>query len=103
MYVILSPFQIKREHRDEFIESIIEDAKSSVANEEGCLRFDVIQDSNHMDRVWLYEVYKNETAFNAHKASIHFKKVSPVLAKARDQGPPGAGMGSSIIWSSDLS
>ncbi|SVB32907.1 uncharacterized protein METZ01_LOCUS185761, partial [marine metagenome] len=55
MYVILSPFQIKREHRAEFIESIIEDAKSSVANEEGCLRFDVIQDANHMDRVWLYE------------------------------------------------
>ena len=76
MYVILSPFQIKREHRDEFIASIIEDAKSSVENETGCLRFDVIQDANHMDRVWLYEVYKDETAFNEHKSSPHFKKVS---------------------------
>ena len=102
MYVILSPFQIKREHRDEFNASIIEDAKSSVENETGCLRFDVIQDANHMDRVWLYEVYKDETAFNEHKSSPHFKKVSPILAKARDQGPPGAGMGSTIIWSSDL-
>ena len=102
MYVILSPFQIKREHREEFIASIIEDAKSSVENEIGCLRFDVIHDSNHMDRVWLYEVYTDENAFNAHKSSAHFKKVSPILTKARDQGPPGAGMGSTIIWSSDL-
>ena len=42
---------------------------------------DVIQDANHMDRVWLYEVYKDKAAFDAHVQTPHFKKVAPVLEK----------------------
>ncbi len=101
MYVILSPIQIKREHREEFMKAIVEDAQMSVKNEPGCLRFDIVQDANHMDRVWLYEVYKDKAAFDAHLQAPHFKKVGPILEKARDQGPAGAGRGSYTIWPSD--
>ena len=45
MYVIIAPIQIKDGHKDEFIEALLEDARGSVNDEPGCLRFDVIQDS----------------------------------------------------------
>ena len=57
MFVIIAPIQIKEGHRDAFVESMIDDAKGSVENEPGCLRFDVIQDGADPNRIWLYEVY----------------------------------------------
>ena len=36
------------------------DAKGSVNNEPGCLRFDVIQEGADPNRIWLYEVYVDE-------------------------------------------
>jgi autoinducer 2-degrading protein len=38
----------------------------AVVDEPGCLRFDVIQDANDANRIWFYEVYKDEAAFQAH-------------------------------------
>lgn len=101
MYVILSPVQIKRDHREEFIQAIIEDARDSVEKEPDCLRFDVIQDSAHMDRIWLYEVYTDEAAFKRHLETPHLKKLSSIMDRARDQGPSGAGRGSYNIWPTD--
>ena len=46
MYVILAPVKITEGHREEFIEAMLEDARGSVNDEPGCLRFDVIQDGN---------------------------------------------------------
>ena len=63
MYVIIAPIQIKEGHKDAFVEAMIDDAKGSVANEPGCLRFDVIQDGADPNRIWLYEVYTDEAAF----------------------------------------
>ena len=45
MYVIIAPIQIKAGFKEQFIAAVTEDARSSVANEPGCLRFDVIQDA----------------------------------------------------------
>ena len=52
MFVIIAPIQIKEGHRDAFVEAMIDDAKGSVANEPGCLRFDVIQDGSDPNRIW---------------------------------------------------
>jgi (4S)-4-hydroxy-5-phosphonooxypentane-2,3-dione isomerase len=46
MYVIIAPIQLKQGYKEQFIESVTEDARSSVRDEPGCLRFDVIQDAN---------------------------------------------------------
>ena len=45
MYIIVAPIQIKEGHKDEFIEALLEDAKGSVNDEPGCLRFDIVQDA----------------------------------------------------------
>jgi len=46
MYIIVAPIQIKDGHKDEFIAALLDDAKGSVNDEPGCLRFDVVQDAH---------------------------------------------------------
>ena len=96
-----APAPRKRALREELSEAIKEGARDSVQKGKGGLRFDVIQDASHMDRFWLYEVYKDEAAFKAHMETPHLKKLLPLLDKARDQGPAGAGRGSYNIWPPD--
>jgi quinol monooxygenase YgiN len=43
-----------------------------VANEPGCLRFDIIQDNADPNRFYFYEVYVDEAAFNAHLTQPHY-------------------------------
>ena len=101
MYVIIVPIQIKEGYKDAFIEAMLDDAKGSVNDEPGCLRFDVIQDGVDPNRIWLYEVYEDETAFQAHRQAPHFIKWRNTVKDWSDQGPNGAGMGSSNIWPTD--
>ena len=72
MYVIVVPIQIKPEFKEQYISGLIENAQGAINNEPGCLRFDLIQDANDSNRVWLYEVYTDESAFQAHLKSPHF-------------------------------
>ena len=73
MYIIVAPIQIKPGFRDRFVEEMVLDAKGSVENEPGCLRFDVVQDGDDPNRIWLYEVYKGRGGFRgAHEgAALH--------------------------------
>jgi autoinducer 2-degrading protein len=74
MLALLVAIKIKPGHRDAFVEALMDDAKGSVNNEPGCLRFDVLQDDANPDRIYLYEVYKDEKALEAHREAPHFKK-----------------------------
>ncbi len=101
MYVIIAPIQVKEGCKDQFMEAIIEDAKGSVNDEPGCLRFDVIQDSGDENRIWLYEVYQDEDAFHAHTQAPHFIKFRDATADIRVEGIQGAARGSSNVWPTD--
>ena len=101
MYVIIAPIQIKAGFKDQFVEVVVEDARSSVANEPGCLRFDVIQDANDANRIWLYEAYKDEEAFQAHLQAPHLLKFRETTKDWRTEGLQGAGRGSTNIWPPD--
>jgi autoinducer 2-degrading protein len=102
MYVIIAPIQIKEGYKDRFIEEMISDARGSVNDEPGCLRFDIIQDASDPNRIWLYEVYKDQTAFEAHIKAPHFIKWRDAVKDWSDQGPAvGAGRGAYNIWPPD--
>lgn len=90
MYIIVAPIQIKPGFRDRFVEEMILDAKGSVENEAGCLRFDVVQDGDDPNRIWLYEVYKDEAAFEEHTKAPHFIRWRDATAEWREDGPTGA-------------
>ena len=101
MYIIIASIQIKEGHKAEFIEAMLDDAKGSVNDEPGCLRFDVVQDAEDPNRIWLYEVYKDEAAFQAHTQAPHFVKWRETVADWRDEGIQGAARGSNNIWPPD--
>ena len=51
----------------------MENASESI-KEPGCRRFDVLYLDSDPYHVFLVEVYDNEAAFKAHRASEHFEK-----------------------------
>ena len=102
MYVIVVPIQIKPEFKEQYISGLIENAQGAINNEPGCLRFDLIQDANDSNRVWLYEVYTDESAFQAHLKSPHFLKLQAASSDWKAQGTlQGAGLGAYAIWPPD--
>ena len=102
MYVIIAPLQVKEAHRDEFVAGLKVNASGAVHDEPGCLRFDVIQDATDHNRIWVYEVYKDEDAFKAHTEAPHYLKFRKMSDGWRDEGGlQGAGRGASNIWPPD--
>ena len=101
MYVIINPIQVKPGYKDEFIRAMLDDARGSVNDEPGCVRFDVIQDAADTNRIWLYEVFKDEAAFQAHTRMPHLTKWRETAEGWYDVAPHGAARGSYNIWPSD--
>jgi autoinducer 2-degrading protein len=73
MLALLVTIKIKPGYRDAFVESLLDDASGSVTDEPGCLRFDVLQDNADPNRIFLYEVYRDEQALEAHRQAPHFQ------------------------------
>jgi len=102
MYVIIAPIQIKDGFKEQYIDAMVKNANSALKGEPGCLRFEVIQDADDANRIWLYEVYRDEAAFQAHTQSPHLIKFRDASANWREQGRlQGAGSGASNIFPSD--
>ena len=74
MRALVVTIQIKPGHKDAFMEAMLDDARGSVQNEAGCLRFDVVQDLEDPDRIHLYEVYRDDAAIEAHRQAPHYLK-----------------------------
>ena len=72
MFVVTVTFEAYPERAAAFLARIQRQAADSLANEEGCHRFDVCIDPAQPERVFLYEVYAHAAAFEAHVATAHF-------------------------------
>ena len=72
MKVLLVTIKIKPEHRDAFMEAMMDDARGSNNDEPGCLRFDVLQDEEDPDTIHLYEAYLDQAALEAHRQAPHY-------------------------------
>ena len=71
-YVVVVDLLIKPEHAEAFLPLILENAASSLAQEPGCLVFDVCQADDNATKFLLYEVYVDEAAFQRHLKTDHF-------------------------------
>lgn len=71
MYALFVTIQIQPEHREAFLESMLDDARGSVNDEPGCFRFDVLQDPQDPNKIYLYEIYRDRAAFEAHLQAPH--------------------------------
>ena len=74
MFSIFVTINVKEEHLDEFTQASFGDAQGSVRDEPGCFRFDINEGADVPTRFYLYEVYRDEEAFQAHLEAPHFKK-----------------------------
>ena len=73
MYVITVDFTLHTQHIDAFMGLMLKNARVSRETERGCSRFEVCRDPARPECVFLYEVYKDRAAFEAHLAAAHFK------------------------------
>ncbi|MEX0761045.1 MAG: putative quinol monooxygenase [Dehalococcoidia bacterium] len=74
LHVIHAPLPIKADKVDDFIAAVKLDGIGSTHEEPGCLRFDVYQNIEKPDELYLYEVYVNQPAFEYHTKTPHIAK-----------------------------
>ena len=85
MRAIWVKIRIKPADRERFLEAIEVDALGSERDEPGCLRLDLLQDVQDENLSYLYEVFTDEAAMEAHRATTHFaawRAVADALERA---------------------
>jgi quinol monooxygenase YgiN len=65
---------MKAEYREQFIKEMWADAIGSEKKEPGCLMFNIVHDNADPNILYLFEVYKDDKAVEAHKKMPHFVK-----------------------------
>ncbi len=73
MYVVTVEFTIAPAQWSAFVPLMLENATRSREDEPGCRQFDVCTEAAKPHVVYLYELYDDRAAFDAHLASAHFK------------------------------
>ncbi len=102
MYVIIAPIQVKEGAKEQVLEALVPNARAAAETEPGCLRFDVIQDAGDPNRLWVYEIYVDEDAFNYHTQTAHYLKAIETIGPNRAEGDrQGAARGSVNVWPPD--
>ncbi len=76
LQVLVVDFRIKPPHVADFATAIGANARSSLADEPGCRRFDVCRDPTDPQAFFLYELYDDEAALQAHLQSPHFRQMN---------------------------
>ena len=80
MIALFVSFWIRPDTRDRFVAALEEQARTSLAEESGCVRFDVCVDVDDPNHFLLYEIYADEEAFTSHRQTSHFARWSEVKA-----------------------
>ena len=76
MFIVAVEFIIKEEHVDAFRKRVLQQAADSLENEVACHQFDVCVDPESPSKFFLYEVYDDAAAFDAHRKMDYFADFS---------------------------
>jgi len=86
MYIVVVHSHIQAEHLEKFREVTLENAEAS-RSEEGCVRFDVLQQADDETRFTFIEMFVSEEAGAIHRETSHFKKwleeATPLMVEPR--------------------
>ncbi len=72
-YIVTVEFDVDPARFAAFMPLMVENAETSKRDETGCRHFDVCRPRDVANRVFLYEIYDDEAAFQRHLQSGHFK------------------------------
>ncbi|MBT2786359.1 putative quinol monooxygenase [Halomonas sp. SpR1] len=71
-FVVIAEFEVAAANLDAFLAAARQDATCSLADEPGCLQFDInVDESSPSSNVVFYEVYRSKEAFDAHLETPH--------------------------------
>ena len=79
LYVNAVDLDIVPAERDKYLAAIKENGAAAI-REPGCRQFDILVLASDPNHIFLYEVYENEAAFQAHRQTEHFKKYAALTA-----------------------
>jgi (4S)-4-hydroxy-5-phosphonooxypentane-2,3-dione isomerase len=82
MHIVLVVVTIRPDMQAEFERALLHNARESVANDQGCRRFDVSQDVSDSTRWILHEVYDGPEAHAKHRQSPHFLAYDEIAQRA---------------------
>ena len=80
MFVVTVHFTIDPERSDDFMALMLENAARSRRDEPSCRQFDVCIDDARPGSVFLYELYDDAAAFDAHLAAPHYTAFAAATA-----------------------
>ncbi|GIE28729.1 antibiotic biosynthesis monooxygenase [Actinoplanes italicus] len=73
MFTVIVTVDVRPDRVGEFLEGITANARASLRDEPGCLRFDVHRVDDQPHRFLLHEIYTGEQAFyRAHREAPHY-------------------------------
>jgi len=72
MQALIVEFRIKPDFIEAFAVAIVDNARASRGAEPGCRQFDVCRDPADASLFFLYELYDDDAAIQAHLESAHF-------------------------------
>ena len=102
MFAIVGLCRVKPDKIEEFKEVVLDDARHSVLDEPGCLRFDVVQEDEDPTKFWLHEVYRDRAAFDHHLTTPHYHRWREAT-KDLFAEPADVSIGHSIFLSEEAS
>jgi (4S)-4-hydroxy-5-phosphonooxypentane-2,3-dione isomerase len=80
MLALVVEFRIKPAHVAAFEQAIIENARASRETEPGCRQFDVCRDPADAGVFFLYELYDDDAAIQAHLQTPHYLQMNQLTA-----------------------
>ncbi len=80
MQVLVVDFRIKPERIADFEAAMLDNARVSRETEPGCRQFDVCRSAAEPSQFFLYELYDDEAAVQAHLQSAHFLRMNALTA-----------------------
>jgi autoinducer 2-degrading protein len=82
MFTVVVALAVRPERLDQFVSGVRANARASLRDEPGCLRFDVHQNAADPTRFVLHEIYADEDAFRiAHRSAPHYAAWQQVAAQ----------------------
>nr|MDT0659756.1 putative quinol monooxygenase [Micromonospora sp. DSM 115978] len=74
MFTVVVTLDVQPDQVDAFLTAIADNARATLREEPGCLRFDVHRRVNDPYQFVLYEIYRDEDAFyHEHRATPHYQ------------------------------
>jgi quinol monooxygenase YgiN len=86
-FALLVELQVNPGEREAFLARARQHRDAVLKNEPGCQRFDLLTPQDGGDTVWLYEVYADQEALDAHFETAYMKQyledTAPMLASRK--------------------